>query len=532
MSLLLDALQRAAKEKAKAAEVPKTAAEPAPVPSVGAIEPLPSLELAVEPEAAPIPAAVELSIEPISRHEESTAKSPPASVDPVAEVGLEPGDGATTSAPMAESGIAFESAPTPVAGAHSQVSASLLNETPPILEAKLEVNPARGSDEAKTASTLSASPSLPSYHEPAAKEKATQAPREEASPRIAREILAAKPIRRLNPRLVALASLVLLVAAAYMAFMLGAFNRFFGTTTSSLIPSNPPPAAPSKPAPLPAAAAPDAPVAGDGAAAKEIAPIAGQPQSASGRQIDAGTDKRAEDAPSSVPTRRARSARAAARDGGAIDKPVTVSRSPGPNDLDLAYAALQEGKLDDARASYRKVLERNANERDALLGLAYIAHRLGAIDEARIHYQQVLRLEPGNPTANAGMLAIGAEGDLARTATRAREFADQSPESATALAAVGAVLVREGRIAEAQQAFFKALTLEPDNPLHCYNLAVALDRLHKYGPALTYYARTLQLAEKANAILRSDLPLQQARKRMEELQQAAPAKVAPDSANR
>lgn len=247
----------------------------------------------------------------------------------------------------------------------------------------------------------------------------------------------------------------------------------------------------------------------------------------SGSRANADPMPRGPSASGKRPTRAAPVANA-----GAESRSITITHSPVSSDLDLAYNALIEGRFDDARAAYRKCLERNPNERDALLGLAYIAHRQGSNEEAGDLYQRVLRLEPNNPTANAGLVSLGLDGDVARTASRARDFAEQTPESAVALATVGAAFVREGRIAEAQQAFFKALALEPENPVHAYNLAVALDRLHKYGPALTYYVRALQLAESSSAASKAGIPLSQARQRVQELQQAATPKPAPQAPSR
>jgi tetratricopeptide (TPR) repeat protein len=210
-------------------------------------------------------------------------------------------------------------------------------------------------------------------------------------------------------------------------------------------------------------------------------------------------------------------AKRASRATGASAKPLFVAKPTALSALDAAYAALTEDRLDEARIAYRKALESNPGERDALLGLAYIAQRQGNIDEARAHYQQVLRQEPGHPGANAGLLAIASDGDLQGAASRAREMAERTPDSAAVLSTLGGILAKEGRIAEAQQAYFKALTLEPDNAFHAYNLAVGLDRLHKYSQAISYYRRALAIEEKAGAGDRAGFPRNEALRRLEQL---------------
>ncbi|MGE5385601.1 MAG: tetratricopeptide repeat protein, partial [Betaproteobacteria bacterium] len=196
---------------------------------------------------------------------------------------------------------------------------------------------------------------------------------------------------------------------------------------------------------------------------------------------------------------------------------LTKGSGSGSSPLEAAYAALLDGRLEVAAEGYRRALAQNAEERDALLGIAYIAHRQGRRDEARIYYERVLRLEPENAVANSGMLAILAEGDPAVAASRAREITEKNPGSAAAFATLGNILVREGNFAEAQQAFFRAATLEPGSAFHAYNLAVALDRLHKSDLAANYYTRALALGEKPG---QQAFPKETARQRLEQLRAA------------
>ena len=51
----------------------------------------------------------------------------------------------------------------------------------------------------------------------------------------------------------------------------------------------------------------------------------------------------------------------------------------------------------------------------------------------------------------------------------------------------------QARWAEAQEAYFRAFTAEPDNPDYNYNLAVSLDQLRQRKPALEYYRKAIAL---------------------------------------
>lgn len=181
---------------------------------------------------------------------------------------------------------------------------------------------------------------------------------------------------------------------------------------------------------------------------------------------------------------------------------------------------MTQGRLDEARSAYHRVLQAQPEDRDALLGLAYIAQVQGRSDEARDLYRRVLRQEPDNTTANAGLLALLANSGLSNTHTSglARDLSERHPRSAAAYATLGDLMVREGHLADAQQAYFKAVALEAGNARYTYNLAVALDRLHKSEQALSYYERAITLSTKAATP--DPIPQDIIRQRIEQLRTA------------
>ncbi|NBS75792.1 MAG: tetratricopeptide repeat protein, partial [Betaproteobacteria bacterium] len=92
--------------------------------------------------------------------------------------------------------------------------------------------------------------------------------------------------------------------------------------------------------------------------------------------------------PSTRPAARARAAASAAKP---TELPNLLASTPsGARALELAYAALTQGRLADAEAGYKEVLKTSPEERDALLGLAYLAHQGGRGEGAKDFYQRVL----------------------------------------------------------------------------------------------------------------------------------------------
>jgi Tfp pilus assembly protein PilF len=199
---------------------------------------------------------------------------------------------------------------------------------------------------------------------------------------------------------------------------------------------------------------------------------------------------------------------------------MLVTAPPGASRLELAYAALTQGRLTDAASGYKEVLKANPEERDALLGLAYVSHQEGRDEEARDYYKRVLRQEPGNPTARAGLLIQNLSNDAEDVSAGSREVAEQHPGSAAAQSVLGHSLVRQGRLADAQMAFQRAHVLEPGVALHAFNLAVALDRLKNHAVARSYYERALSLSKQSGGEQASGLPHAVVQQRMDELRQA------------
>ena len=221
--------------------------------------------------------------------------------------------------------------------------------------------------------------------------------------------------------------------------------------------------------------------------------------------------------PSTRPAARARAAASAAKP---TELPNLLASTPsGARALELAYAALTQGRLADAEAGYKEVLKSSPEERDALLGLAYLAHQGGRGEGAKDFYQRVLRQEPGNPSARAGLLLQNLNSDTQDLSAGALEVAAQHPASAAAQSVLGHSLVRQGRLADAQMAFQRAHVLEPGAALHAFNLAVAFDRLKNYAAANTLYERALSLSTQGGGAAASGLAHAVVQKRLQELGQ-------------
>ena len=188
----------------------------------------------------------------------------------------------------------------------------------------------------------------------------------------------------------------------------------------------------------------------------------------------------------------------AATNSSSAEHPISIQYNPSTNkvspQLTAAYQAYVAGDLDVARQHYLKQLESNPSNKDVLLGLAAIATRMGQDNESQTYYLRILELDPRDPLAIAGMAGLGQVTDPYQTESRLKTLLAQQPDAAALHFTLGNNYVTQLRWAEAQQSFFRALSIDPTNADYAFNLAVSLDHLNKIQLAAKYYSKALVLA--------------------------------------
>jgi Flp pilus assembly protein TadD len=158
--------------------------------------------------------------------------------------------------------------------------------------------------------------------------------------------------------------------------------------------------------------------------------------------------------------------------------------------LQDAYDAYRTGKLALAEQLYRSLYQKDSRNPDVLLGLAAIAQQRGDNNAAAQYYMRVLQLDPRNAIANSGMSAISSEEN---SESRLKSLLREQGNSPALNFALGNVYASQSRWSEAQQSYFTAFSLEPNNAEFAFNLAVSLDHLGQAKLAAQHYQRAIQL---------------------------------------
>ncbi len=160
----------------------------------------------------------------------------------------------------------------------------------------------------------------------------------------------------------------------------------------------------------------------------------------------------------------------------------------------LGSTLLDQRRLPEALASYRRALEIQPNFAEAHGNLGIVQHQLGHLEEAVRSYRRAVEIKPDFVMAHYNranaLLQLGQLEDAAANYRRALEL---QPEFAEAHCNLGIVLQQLGRIGDALTSFRRALDFRPEFVVAHYNLGNALTELGKFDDAVSSYRRAIQI---------------------------------------
>ena len=145
------------------------------------------------------------------------------------------------------------------------------------------------------------------------------------------------------------------------------------------------------------------------------------------------------------------------------------STGPGnaPNDLQqmmmAALRAHQSGRLEQAEEGYRKILQKNPRQPDALHLLGVVAHQAGENEAAVQLMSQAIAVRPNDPDVHNNIgEAYRALGKFDDAITHYKRAQSLQPANPGAYCNMGSALIGQGKLDEAISAFKKALGFNPD----------------------------------------------------------------------
>ncbi len=156
-------------------------------------------------------------------------------------------------------------------------------------------------------------------------------------------------------------------------------------------------------------------------------------------------------------------------------------------ELNRAYTSLMGGETEQAIIIYKDILSTEPKNQDALFGLAATYHRLGNIDKARPLYGMLLKLNPNHREGLNNFLVLVADESPEDALPELERLEDRNPDFSPIPAQIAIVMDKLGYADKAHEKMLRAIELAPDNLTYKYNLAVMLDRQHRYADAGALY---------------------------------------------
>ena len=183
------------------------------------------------------------------------------------------------------------------------------------------------------------------------------------------------------------------------------------------------------------------------------------------------------------------------------DGPIRVTKAPLKVNPALmrGFDAFNRGDLALAQSEYEHAQKADPRNTDVLHGLAAIAVRQGRLDQAEALYRRIAEADPHDTVAMSALINMRGQIDPSTAESRLKTLAADQPELAAPQFSLGNLYARHGRWNEAQQAYFRAYSAEPDNPDIIYNLAISLEHLRQNKLAAQYYGQAIAAAQTRTA---------------------------------
>jgi len=166
-----------------------------------------------------------------------------------------------------------------------------------------------------------------------------------------------------------------------------------------------------------------------------------------------------------------------------------------------AYEFYQQALYPQALKEYKAVFNKDSNNKDALLGIAAISLKQGDRKNALKIYHKLNDLFPNDVAIKSALNGVSSQSDEIKTGYygETKRLLEQNPSSPELQFNMGNILSAEKRWSEAQVYYFNAYKLKPNNADYLYNLAISLDYLSQYKVAVKFYQLALTEAEDKDA---------------------------------
>jgi protein O-mannosyl-transferase len=161
---------------------------------------------------------------------------------------------------------------------------------------------------------------------------------------------------------------------------------------------------------------------------------------------------------------------------------------------ELGVATMEEGQTDQAVALFIRALEAAPNNAETHINLGMALLQKGQVENAANHFQHAAQIDPRNASARkdlaAAYLQAGQWADAAAQYQRAAEIEPDNPET---LYGLGSALARAGRQDEAIAQFRRVVALDDTHARAHFSLALGLMNSGKTDDAVAHLKRAIEI---------------------------------------
>lgn len=176
---------------------------------------------------------------------------------------------------------------------------------------------------------------------------------------------------------------------------------------------------------------------------------------------------------------------------------VVVTRGAGPNSraarLVAVQRALKLGRYTSALELSEKLYKKSPKNKQVLMGLAVSQQYSGFTESAVATYEELLAIDPNNADAMINMLGLIKQRYPEQAYQKLKKLWSKNSLNSGLAAQLGLTSASMGRFEDALHYLGMAVSIDPDNASHYYNMAVVSDQAGAYKDALELYQKSLEV---------------------------------------
>jgi Flp pilus assembly protein TadD len=176
---------------------------------------------------------------------------------------------------------------------------------------------------------------------------------------------------------------------------------------------------------------------------------------------------------------------------------VVVRKSAGADSrqakIVAAQRAIKLGRYSSALELYEQLYKKTPRDKRVLMGLAVSQQNSGFTESAIATYEELLKIDPKNHNATANMLGLISQEYPAVAYRKLMDLWRKDSSNPAIAAQLGLASAEAGHTEEAIRFLGVAASIEPNNALHFYNMAIVTDQAGAHKDAVDLYQKAMEL---------------------------------------